>query len=170
MQENEIINRVSNSSLVTLDLSDFISDYQKVSIDLADFLFQRIILREKDFRQMINEHDWSQYQGKAVHVYCSEDVIIPVWAYMLIVTKLEMFTSMYTLGSIADLDRQIIDYSLSMIDLTQYSDSKVVIKGCGNLPYRDYAYFKVTQLLTPMVSSLMYGEPCSTVPVFKRKK
>lgn len=170
MQENEIVNRVANSALVTLDLEDYVQDIPKVGLDIADFLFQRILLREKDFRQFIKDHDWSQYQDKAVHVFCGEDAIIPVWAYMLIVTKLETATSIYTLGSTVDLDRQIIDISLAQIDLTQFADGKVVIKGCSDLPMRDYAYFKVTQMLTPIVTSLMYGEPCSTVPVFKKKK
>ncbi|HCX23970.1 MAG TPA: hypothetical protein DHN29_18760 [Cytophagales bacterium] len=166
----EIVNRVANSSLVSLDFDEFIDQSEQAFFDIKDGLFQGMILREKDFRTYIKEYDWSQYQGKNVGVYCSVDAIVPTWAYMLVATKLDGVANKMVFGQQAELEKELIDEAISQILQKELRDAKVVIKGCGNLQSRDYAFFELTKKLTPIVSSIMYGEPCSTVPVFKRKK
>ena len=166
----EIVNRVANSSLVSLDFDEFIDQSEQAFFDIKDGLFQGMILREKDFRTYIKEYDWSQYQGKNVGVYCSVDAIVPTWAYMLVATKLDGVANKMVFGQQAELEKELIDEAISQIPQKELRDAKVVIKGCGNLQSRDYAFFELTKKLTPIVSSIMYGEPCSTVPVFKRKK
>ncbi|MBR10754.1 MAG: hypothetical protein CMP48_24100 [Rickettsiales bacterium] len=166
----EIVNRVANSSLVSLDFDEFIDQSEQAFFDIKYGLFQGMILREKDFRTYIKEYDWSQYQGKNVGVYCSVDAIVPTWAYMLVATKLDGVANKMVFGQQAELEKELIDEAISQILQKELRDAKVVIKGCGNLQSRDYAFFELTKKLTPIVSSIMYGEPCSTVPVFKRKK
>lgn len=165
----EIINRVSNSALKTIDLDDFYPSGEKVVFDMANLLFQGLILKEKDFREFVNTHDWLQYKDKNVAVFCSADAIIPSWAVMVLITKLQPIAHKVIFGSKEELENQLFSEALSVIDLTSYKDSKVVIKGCGTHPVSAYAFAELTRLLTPYVASLMYGEPCSTVPVYKRK-
>lgn len=166
----EIVNRVAESSLISLNIDDYMDLSEQAVFDLKEGLFQGMILREKDFRLFIREHDWSQYAGKNVAVLCSADAIIPTWAYMLVVTKLQPVANIVTLGQGEDLEKAIIDRALADILKLDLQGAKVVIKGCGNLRSRDYAYFELTRRLMPIVSSIMYGEPCSTVPVFKQRK
>lgn len=166
----EIVNRVAKSPLVSLDFDEYLDQSERVYFDLKDCLFQGLILREKDFREFIKEHDWSQYTGRNVGVYCSEDAIIPSWAYMLVATKLEPFVNVMAFGSTEGLEKALVDRAIDQILDMDLKDAKVVIKGCGNLQSRDYAYFELTKKLTGLVSSIMYGEPCSTVPVYKRRK
>ncbi len=168
--ENEIINRVANSPLVTFDLEDYYPQGERVVYNIKDNLFQEMILREKDFRTFVKEHDWSQYQDKYVALTCSVDAIVPTWAYMLLATKLEPYTQRVIFGSLETLEAVLFQEVLSHIDPTEFQDAKVVIKGCGNLPVPDFAYVEITRLLQPYVSSMMYGEPCSTVPIYKRPK
>lgn len=166
----EIVNRVANSSLVSIDIDQYLDQSERAFFDLKDALFQGMILREKDFRLFVREFDWSQYSGKNVIVYCSVEAIIPAWAYMLIATKLEEHVNMVAMGDEDALENKIVDQAIAQIMRQDLKDAKVVIKGCGSLKNRDYAYFELTRQLMPVVSSIMYGEPCSTVPVFKKRK
>jgi len=167
----EIVNRVAKSPLVSIDLEDYLDRGSVEIFDLKDVLFQGMILREKDFREFARANDWSAYAGKNVGLICSADAIVPTWAYMLLVTQLKVYANIVTFGSEDDVEKAIIDEAvdkcLSEQDLT---DKKVVIKGCGNIKNIEYAYTRVASRLFPIVSSLMYGEPCSTVPIYKRKK
>ena len=169
--ETPIVNKVAKSPLLTLDLADYLDQRESLLFDLSQCLFQGIVLKEKDFRQFIKEHDWSQYAGKNLGVYCSADAIIPSWAYMLVVTKLQPYTSIIVFGGSEELEKARIDLAIeTLAEREKLDNAKVVIKGCGNIDNRDYAYFQLTKKLTPLVSSLMYGEPCSTVPVYKKPK
>ena len=166
----EIVNKVAQSSLVTIDLDEYLSKVEVVFFDLKPFLFQELILREKDFRMAIKELDWSVYEGKNFIVGCSSDAIIPTWAYMLVGSKLSGFAQDYCVGEEQDIERMKIDKSIYQLSQEDYDDAKVIIKGCGNLKFRDYAYTEVTKVLVEKVSSLMYGEPCSTIPVYKKQR
>lgn len=166
----EIINRVAASPLVTIDLEDYYHKGERVVYDLAQNLFQGMVLREKDLREFVKDHDWSQYEGKNVALTCSEDAIIPTWAYMLIVTKLEGIAHTVVLGSRDTLEFALYKEALEEINPEDFTDKPVVIKGCGKLPVPDSAYVELTRLLKPYVKSIMYGEPCSTVPLYKKPK
>ena len=166
--EEEIINRVSQSSLVTFDLEDYYHQGDRVIFDLKDCLYEGLILKEKDFRAFISSHNWEQYAGKNVAITCSTDAIIPKWAYMLIAVKLAPLAHMVVFGTIGELENSLFSEALKSVDPAKFKDQKVVIKGCGKFPVPEYAYVEITRLLTPVVSSLMYGEPCSTVPLYKR--
>ncbi|RED93592.1 DUF2480 family protein [Marinoscillum furvescens] len=166
----EIVNRVANSSLVSLDLDEFIDQSEREYFDLKDALFQGLILREREFRTYIKEHDWSQYSGKNVGVFCSSDAIIPSWAFMLVATKLAPYARCSAVGERDALEKILIDEAIEKILSLELDDAKVVIKGCGELQSRDYAYFQLTKRLLGRVASIMYGEPCSTVPVYKRPR
>ena len=168
-EDMEIVNRVASSPLITLDLSELIPDHERIVIDMKDWLFQEMILREKDFRLKVKEHDWSIYENKYVAINCSVDAIIPTWAYMLLVTKLQPLVKDVIYGSVKDLENNICLEAIQEIDPDQYLDKKVVIKGCSDLLCdSEVVYMAVTKKLTPVVSSLMYGEPCSTVPLYKK--
>lgn len=164
-----IVNKVAESGILTLDLAPFIPADELAVFDLKPFLFREMILKEKDYRAALQTHDWQQYAGKHVAVTCSVDAIIPVWAYMLATTYLEPVASSVFFGTGADLAAAIIRERIGKIDLAEYTDKRVVIKGCGDTPIPDAAYVAVTQHLRPVVKSLMYGEPCSTVPIYKKK-
>ncbi|GAA4848070.1 DUF2480 family protein [Algivirga pacifica] len=166
----EIINRVAQSPIITLNLEDYYHQGERIILDIKDQLFQGLILREKDFRAFVKEHDWTQYEGKNVALTCSADAIVPIWAYMLLASKLEVHAHMVAFGSLEELEISLYKEALSKIDVEQFRDRPVVIKGCGNLPVPTYAYVEITRLLKPVVKSLMYGEPCSTVPVYKRPR
>lgn len=168
--ESEIVNRVATSGLITLDLADYYPSGERVQYDLKENLFQGLILREKDFRQFLKEHDWSSYQGKNVAVMCSEDVILPVWAYMLLTIHLEPYANMVVFGDLKSLEQSLFQQALAKINVAEFKNAKVVIKGCGDLPIPEYAYMEITRLLRPVVQTMMYGEPCSTVPLYKRPK
>lgn len=166
---DEIVNRVASSGLKTIDLDDFYASGERVSFDIANLLFQGLILREKDFREFVASHDWSLYKDKNVAVFCSADAIIPSWAVMVLITKLQPVAHQVVFGTLEELEYKLFTDALASIDLSSYKDAKVVIKGCGKHPVPAYAFAELTRLLTPYVSSLMYGEPCSTVPVYKRR-
>ena len=170
MEEQAIVNRVSNSSLVSLDLDELLSGVESIFFDLKPFLFREMILREKDFRTAIKEHDWLQYQGMSVVIGCSVEAIIPTWAYMLVTSKLINVAKSIVSGSVNDLEKARIDQMIDSLDKEEFQGKKIVIKGCGDLQLRDYAFVEITKLLLPIVSSLMYGEPCSTVPVYKKPR
>lgn len=167
----EIINRVKSSPLVPLDLEDVLDrDTNRFSIDLKDHLFQGLILREKDFREFIKGHDWDQYQNTYVNIFCSDDAIIPNWAYMLLTSKLSPFAKVIVFGTSDELEKEVLRINIAKIDQEQYRNGKLVIKGCSDLSHPEFAFTEITKHLAPYVSSLMYGEPCSTVPIYKAPK
>lgn len=169
MQE-EIINRVAQSPLITFDLADYWDAGERVELDIKDQLFRGMILREKDFRAWVKEHDWSQYQGKYLAVFCSIDAIIPVWAYMLIATRAEPFAKFLVFGSVHELNRHLFEQALSKIDFQQFQGKKIVVKGCGDIDVPTAVYVDLTRRLRPYADKIMYGEPCSTVPLYKKPK
>ncbi len=170
MEEREIINRVTKSPLITFDLEEYYHKGERVVYDIAQNLFQGLILKEKDFRDFVKTNDWSQYQGMNVAIICSEDAIVPTWAYMLLTTKLEPYANLVVMGQLDVLEYALFEKTLSEIDLAQFQDKPVVIKGCGKLPVPESAYVEITRLLRPIAKTIMYGEPCSTVPLYKRPK
>ena len=165
----EIVNKVSSSGLVTIDLEEFYQVGERVLFDIKDLLFQGLILREKDFRGYIKNEDWSKYKNKYVAIICSADAIVPTWAYMLLSVALEPFASKVVFGTLEVLETVLYAEKLAKLDISQYNDTRVVIKGCGKLPVPNNAYVELTRLLRPVVKSMMYGEPCSTVPLYKKK-
>lgn len=169
-EQKEIINRVANSQIVTLDLEDFYQEGARVVIDIKDQLFQGLILKEKDFRAYIKSTDWSQYKNKFVAITCSADAIIPNWAYMLLTSALHPHARKIVFGNVDELETKIFSDQFSNHDWNQYNDAKVVIKGCSKVNVPAAVYVEATRLLMPFSSSIMFGEPCSTVPVYKRAK
>jgi hypothetical protein len=167
-REEAIINRVAKSPLKSIDLDDYLDKSPVMAFDLKDVLFQGMILREKDFRDFVKTNDWGKYDGKNVRLHCSGDAIIPTWAYMLLVTKLQD-ANMVIEGSEEDMEKALILQAIEKLKTEDWADAKVVIKGCGNIQNKEFAYTEIAKALIPFVSSLMYGEPCSTVPVYKRK-
>jgi len=165
----EIINRVNQSGLTQIDLEEVRVPGERVFIDIKDQLFQGIALREKDFREFIAGHDWSNYAGKHVAVGCSEDAIIPTWAYMLLGVQLTPFVRTLVFGDLTELEKVLFTQALAKINPADFQDAKIVIKGCSKESVPTDAYLKITQLLQPVAKSLFFGEPCSTVPLYKRK-
>lgn len=164
-----IINKVQSSPLVTFNLEDLYVPGERVVYDIKRNLFQGIILKEKDFREFLKGHDWSQYAGQHVALTCTEDAIIPTWAYMLLAIQLQPFAKTIVFGDLVNLEQQLFQQAISKVDLEEYRNAKVVIKGCSKVPVPEYAYVEIARLLTPIAQSLMFGEPCSTVPLMKRK-
>lgn len=162
-------NKVAESGLVTIDLSSFIPSNEIVLFDIKPYLFMELILKEKDFRAALLSTDWSVYQDKVVGVYCSTDAIIPMWANMLIVSNLQPIAKAAYFGNEERVREQILFENILLVNAADYTDQRVVIKGCGETPIGESAYIAITQKLRPVVKSIMYGEPCSTVPVYKRK-
>jgi len=163
----EIINKVSQSALITLDLEQFFPEEKIMIFDLKPFLFMELILKEKDFRSALLSTDWTIYQDKIVGVNCSADAVIPVWAYMLVTAYLQPFAIDIIQGDEQTVLRQFITKRIQSIQPEEYKEKRIVIKGCGEKPIGDFAYLEVTKLLRPFAKSIMYGEPCSTVPVYK---
>ena len=166
----DIINRVASSALVTFDLEQYYPDGERVLVDIKDRLFQGLILKEKDFRDYLKSHDWSQYQNKFVAIHCSVDAIIPTWAYMLLTSMLQPFARTIVFGTLEDLETKIFFDLLSKMDWTRFRDVKVVIKGCSKVNVPAAVYVEATRLMRPYAASIMFGEPCSTVPVYKKSK
>lgn len=167
----EIVNRVAKSPLVSIDLEDYLHKGEVILFDLKDVLFHGMILKEKDFREFAKSNDWSVYSGKNVGLFCSADAIVPTWAYMLLVSKIKEYANSITFGEEDSVERELIDLAIDeCIAQQDLNDKKVVIKGCGNIKNIEYAYTRLAARLFPIVNSLMYGEPCSTVPIFKKKK
>ena len=167
---DEIVNKVALSGLVTINLEELIHPGERVVYDIKDNLFHGLILKEKDFRAFIKEHDWSVYQGKNVALICSADAIVPTWAYMLLATKLQAHANNYVFGNLEALEQALMQEAIAKIDANEYLDAKVVVKGCGSIPVPTYAYVEIMRKLLPVASSVMYGEPCSTVPLYKKPK
>lgn len=169
-QESTLVNRVAASGLITIDLTDYLPTSDMAVFDLKDYLFREMILREKDFRTAVAEHDWSTYQDKTLLVFCSSDAIIPMWAYMLVATKAAPYVKDIFQGNEKAYAHHYLYQQLAKIDWSEYVDQRIVIKGCGDRPVPAGAYLEITRRLVPVAKSVMYGEPCSTVPIFKQKK
>jgi hypothetical protein len=168
--EEEIVNKVASSGLVNIDLEDFYPAGRRMTIDLTEVLFQGLILREKDFREWLKTHNWEQYRDSYVAVFCSTDAIIPIWAYMLVSASLEGLVKKSVLGTLKELETSLYQDIIQNMDILPYIDQRVIIKGCGNLPVPESAYVMLTNRLRPVAKSIMYGEACSTVPVYKKGK
>ncbi len=169
MEEQEIINRVANSVLQVFDLEDYYPEGERKVVDISEWLLEGFVLREKDFRASLKDHNWEQYKDCYVALYCSTDAIVPAWAYMLVSTYLQPFAKKVIQGSIADLDVQLYQGILSDIDYTEYTGKPVIVKGCSQKPVPQEAYVMAMQKLMPFAKSLMFGEACSAVPLYKKK-
>lgn len=167
---DEIINRVANSSLITIDLEDLYPDGERVLLDIKDQLWQGMALKEKDFRAYIKETDWSIYQDKYVALTCSVDAIIPTWAYMLLTTAIAPFAKRVVFGDLTFLEAILFEEAIAKLDYAQYHDARIVIKGCSDRAVPTSSYVKLTEKLQPFVKVIMYGEPCSTVPLWKKPR
>jgi hypothetical protein len=165
-----IVNKVSESGLTTLDLEEFYPKEETAVFDMKEHLFMGLILKEKDFRETMKSLDTSPYKGKNVALTCSADAIIPIWAYMLVVSYLEPIANEIVFGDSDFLHKTIFLKNIAKINPADYADKRVVIKGCGELSISETAYVAVTSLLRPVVKSIMYGEPCSTVPIYKKPR
>ncbi|HEY8511980.1 MAG TPA: DUF2480 family protein [Cyclobacteriaceae bacterium] len=170
MEEKEIVNRVAASGLKTFDLEELYRPGERVNLDIRDQLYEGLILREKDFRGWVKEHPWTDFAGKFVAVNCSADAIVPTWAFMLLGVALQPYAEKVVYGSLEDLERVLFQEALSHVDWESYRDAKVVVKGCSRVNVPVEAYVEVVARLRPLAASIMYGEPCSTVPLFKRPK
>lgn len=166
----EIINKVELSGIITIDLENFYAPGERVLFDIKDLLFQGLILREKDFREFVKNEDWSKYKDKYVALTCSADAIVPTWAYMLLTTQLEPFVKKVVFGNLETLETILYNEALSKLNINDYKNARIVIKGCGNLPVPKAAYVEIARLLRPVAKSIMYGEACSTVPLYKQAK
>ena len=164
-----IVNKVAESGLISLDLENYYPKEEVAIFDLKDHLFMGMILKEKEFRQGLKDLDWEKYRNKNVAVTCSVDAIIPVWAYMLVVSYLQPIAAEVVMGDEKELHKMLFLKNLSHINVNEFAGQRIVIKGCGETPIGDFAYMEITKLLRPVVKSLMYGEPCSTVPIYKAK-
>lgn len=166
----EIRNKVAESGLITLSLEDYYPRAPRLDLDIAPWLYEEMILREKDFRAYLKDHDWPQYQGAFVAVFCSADAIVPQWAYMLLGSYLQGIAKKVVFGSQEVLETVVMEEVLSNLDLQDFEDKRVILKGCGSLPIPPQAYLKFSMELQKVVKTLMFGEACSTVPIYKKKK
>jgi hypothetical protein len=170
MEDSSIINKVANSSLVTINLEEYYPKGERVLYDIKENLYQGLILREKEFREFLLANDWSSYKDKYVAIHCSVDAIIPTWAYMLLASKISPYAKKIVYGSLKDLENFIFHEVLLKINPEDFRDSKIVIKGCSKVAVPEFAYIEIVRILQPVTLSIMYGEPCSTVPVYKKPK
>lgn len=168
IQEN-IVNKVASSGLITLNLEEYYNQAERVVYDIKDNLFHGLILREKDFREFIKAHDWTQYAGKNVAVTCTADAIVPTWAYMLLANRLSPYVNEVVFGDIETLEAVLLSKAMAKINYNAYANERVVVKGCADIDIPVFAYVEITRHLSKVAKSIMYGEPCSTVPIFKRK-
>lgn len=168
IQEN-IVNKVAQSGLITIDLADYAPTEEIFIYDIKDNLFHGLILKEKDFRDFIKNHDWSIYANRHVGIVCSADAIVPTWAYMLLANRFSEVALSVHFGDEEQVRGVLFERQLAKIDYDQYADQRIVVKGCGDVPVPNAAFVTFTAELSRVAKSIMYGEPCSTVPVFKRK-
>ncbi|MBX2892514.1 MAG: DUF2480 family protein [Saprospiraceae bacterium] len=167
--EQPLVNRVAQSGLLTIDLEELYPTGEIVPFDLKDYLFMGLILKEKDFREALKAHDWSQYEGKNLAVFCSADAIIPMWAYMLVATHAATFASDVALTTPDLFAETAFLRKLATLNMDDYAGKRIVVKGCSDKPVPPSAYMEITRRLQPVAQSIMFGEPCSTVPVYKKK-
>ncbi len=168
--EGEIVNKVAKSGLITFNLEDYYQKGERVEFDIAPFLWQGLVVKEKDFRAAVKAYNWSQFKDKLVAISCSTDAIIPSWAFMLVSLAIAPFAKKVGLGTLNDLERDLFTASLAKLDISEFTDQRVIIKGCSDFPVPEMAYIAIAQILQPITKSLMFGEACSTVPLFKQKK
>lgn len=168
--EDMFVNKVAESGLISLDLEEFYPKGDAVVFDLKEHLFMGMIVKEKEFRESLKKVDWEMYRNKYVSVVCTADAIIPVWAYMLVSAYLQPLCRDFVLGDENELRKQLLLKKLHEINPADYTDQRVIVKGCGDIPIGEFAYMEIAKILRPYVKTLMYGEPCSTVPVYKKPK
>ena len=167
--EDVIINKVAQSGLITLDLEKFFPSEDVVFFDLKNYLFMDLILKEKEYREALKNVEWKKFEGKYVAIGCTTDAIIPLWAYMLAVTYLQEFAADIVFGDEAQVMNMLLLKNIQKIDASEFEGKRVVVKGCGDKKIPESAYVEITKILYPVAKSIMFGEPCSTVPIFKRK-
>jgi hypothetical protein len=165
-----IVNKVAESGLISLDLEQWYPRQQIATFDIKDQLFMGMIIKEKEFRESLKQTDWSIYKDKAVAITCSADAIIPVWAYMLLASYLQPVSAEPYMGTEQELLKHLFLKNIDAADLSSYKDQRVIVKGCGDIPIGEFAYIEISKRLLPLVKTLMYGEPCSTVPVYKKPR
>jgi hypothetical protein len=168
MAEDVFINKVAESGLSEINLEQYYPKGETAVFDLKEYLFMGLILKEKDFREAMKQQDFSNYKDKLVAVTCTADAIIPVWAYMLVASYMQPIAKDLILGDEANLHKTLFLQNIHSININEFADKRVVIKGCGETPIGEFAYLEITKLLRPVAKSIMYGEPCSTVPIFKK--
>ena len=165
-----IVNRIAESALITFDLEDLYQIGERKSIDLSQWLYEGLILKEKEYRAHLNAHEWSSYQDQFISLHCSTEAILPAWAFLLLTTYLQPFARKVVIGSIQDLEVQLFSEEIQLLDVTPFKDKPVIIKGCSDKTVPQDAYAKLITKLQPVVKSLFFGEACSSVPLYKRKK
>lgn len=168
--KNEIVNRVSSSKLVTIDLEDFYPEGKRMTLDISAWLMDGSILREKEFRQHLKDYDWSPYKDAFVSIYCATDAILPGWAFMLVAVRLNEVARKAVVGSQKDLETILFSEIITELDVSEYKDKPIIIKGCTHKPVPENAYVLLAQKLQPLAKSVLYGEACSSVPLFKKTK
>ena len=168
MSAGEIVNRVANSSLITIDLEAYYPTGDRILFDIKDWLFEGLILREKEFRTFVNTHDWTVYKNQFVALHCSSDAIIPGWAFMLVRLQLSGIAKQVVVGDLETLETTLYQTILTDLDLRFCENKPVIIKGCSNKPVPQNAYLFLSDKLQPIAKSIMYGEACSSVPLFKK--
>jgi len=165
----EIVNRVASSKLVTIDLEDYYPEGKRILFDIKDWLYEGLVLREKEFRQKANTHNWEQYKHNYVALTCTTDAIIPTWAFMLLATHLEPYATKVVTGNLDALETSLYQDIINTLDVSAFVDKPIIIKGCSNKPVPANAYVMLTNKLKPIAKSIMYGEACSSVPLYKCK-
>jgi len=168
IQQN-IVNKVAQSGLVTFDLAELYPQGDRLLYDIKENLFHGLMLREKDFREFVKEHNWDQYKGKHMAITCTADAIVPTWAYMLLANRLAPVAKTVVFGNLELLETILFERELQKVDIEKYRDQRIVIKGCGEISIPESAFIDITVRLTGVSKSIMYGEPCSTVPIYRRK-
>jgi hypothetical protein len=167
---SEIINRVANSKLRTFDLEDLYLGGKRVQIDIAQWLYEGLLLREKDFRTQLEVHDWKQYKNQLVALHCSTEAIVPSWAFMLVSLYLQDYALKVVKGTLQDLELVLYVEQIHQLDVSEFENLPVIIKGCADKPVPETAYLLLIEKLKPVAKSIMYGEACSSVPLFKKRK
>lgn len=167
---NEIVNRVANSKLITIDLEDFYPKGERILFDISDWLYEGLILREKDFRENVKNHDWSQYRNSFVALTCKTEAIVPSWAYLLVTTYIGSYAKKTVVGNLELLETTIFQDIINDFDITAYKDKPVIIKGCAEKPIPETAFVQLVEKLLPVARTIMFGEACSTVPLFKKTR
>jgi hypothetical protein len=165
-----IENKVANSGLITISLEEFHQKGERVLFDIKPLLWQELALKEKDFRSFIKQHDWRQYQDNFVAITCSADAIVPTWAYMLVAIALQPYVKKVIFGNLSDLERELYIDAINLFDLNSIANKRVLVKGCGDINIPDSAFVYISQKFVPVVKSLMFGEACSNVPLYKEAK
>lgn len=168
---DEIINRVQNSGLTAIDLADYLpAATHFVGFDFAPYLWNGLVLKEKDFRAFMAEYDWNQLQDKHVYLFCSVEAILPSWSFMLVTSRLTGIAKTVTIGELSEARQTAITSAIAALDQQSFVDAKLIVKGCSDIPSPEAVMALFVQKVQPVCSSIMYGEPCSTVPIYKRLK